>query len=224
MNDHPSHTMPSVPPIRSLAVGQLLDAFASSAPLPAGGSASALAGAVAVSLLLKVMQISLRGPSGPDGDRILSDAGDALRSRRAELIALVDRDTDAYANVIAAYGLPRTRAADTAHRRERIEAALGVATEPPLETLRACRQALGTAIAVTEIASRATRADADVAVELLLAAVRGAAGTVDGNLESMHDGPAVERVRAERARLETEGNDDGGRAHEALRVPRSKGR
>jgi formiminotetrahydrofolate cyclodeaminase len=136
---------------------------------------------------------------------------------------LVDRDTVAYANVIAAYGLPRTTAADTAHRRERIEAALGVATEPPLETLRACRQALGAAIAVTEIASRATRADAGVAVELPLAAVRSAAGTVDGNLESMHDGPVVELARAERGRLEAEAEGDGGRAYEALRLPRPTG-
>lgn len=195
--------------LTALTVAQLLDAFASGEPLPAGGSASALAGAAGVSLLLKVTTTA-------GADRRAYGRLEALHRIRDELITLVDRDPDAYADVLAARRMPRATEQDAAARKERIAEAMRQATGVPLDAMRACRDALGEAVNVAGHASRAVRADAGAAVDLLLAALAGAAGCVDANLGSMSDDGFVERARRERERLGTEGAQEGRRAREAL--------
>ena len=89
------------------SVSQLLEAFASSAPTPGGGSASALAGAVGASLLLMVASLPKTRHGSVEDRSALTDAREALSPAARELAGLVDRDAEAYDRVVAAYRLPK---------------------------------------------------------------------------------------------------------------------
>jgi formiminotetrahydrofolate cyclodeaminase len=89
-----------------LTLDALLDAFASNTPVPGGGSAAALAGAVGASLLIMVAGVP-KTRHGTDEERqALDAAAGRLRPVRDELKALIDRDSDAYTSVLHAYRLP----------------------------------------------------------------------------------------------------------------------
>jgi formiminotetrahydrofolate cyclodeaminase len=189
----------------NFSVRDLVDAFASTAPAPAGGSASALTGATAASLLLMAADIRL---SRPAASPELAESADRLRSVRPTLIGLIDRDADAYALVVAALRLPDEDDESRERRRIALASAMQAATDVPLETMRASRLALRAAPAVASHCVRSTSADVAVAIELLHAAIRGAGRTVDANLASSADVKYVERVRTEREQLQSESAAD----------------
>ena len=182
----------------------LLDAFASTAPAPGGGSAAALAGAIGVSLLVMAAGIRPSRPGGSTESLELADAADRLRSLRPALAALIDRDADAYTSVIAALRMPITNKETEVQHRTAFESAMRAATDVPLDTMRACRRALGEAPVVASHSIRSTHGDVGVAIELLRAAVRSAGITVDANLSSLRDVEYVGMVRTERQQLESE--------------------
>ena len=200
----------------SLVVADLLDAFASNEPVPGGGSAAALAGALGVALLVMAAGIVKTRTGAPEETADLAEAAARLRPLQGTLLALVDRDGDAYASVMAARRLPKSTDAETAARRDAVESAMTAATLTPLDTLRACQQALRGGIIVAGKASRSASSDVAVALELLAAAARGAALNVDANLGGLRDAAFVERTRVERQELEEESLADVARARALL--------
>jgi formiminotetrahydrofolate cyclodeaminase len=195
-------------PYTDLPVRVLLDAFASKTPAPGGGSAAALAGATGVSLLLMAVGIPLSKPGDSGPLTVLAQAGDRLRSLQPVIAALIDRDADAYSAVVAALRMPHDPGNLDEPRRDAYDAALRGATDVPMETMRACSEALRQAPTVAAHCTKSTRGDVAVAIELLGAAVRGAGHTVDANLGSLKDAEYVSLIRSERRRLESESAAD----------------
>ena len=95
-------------------------------------------------------------------------------------------------------------------------AATHLATEVPLQTIRAAASALHTAVDVAANGSRAASGDVAAAIELLWGAVRAACHSVDSNLAALKDSEYVQKMAAERQRLEAESEADAGRARDAL--------
>ncbi|MBA3948688.1 MAG: cyclodeaminase/cyclohydrolase family protein, partial [Acidobacteria bacterium] len=128
--------------LTSLTVNQILDAFASSDPTPGGGSAAALSGAVAASLLAMVAAMP-KTKTGADGERkTLGTSGLELQKLRKRLTELIDEDTKAYDMVTSAYRQPKGTDEEKAVRRAAVQEAMRAATEAPLEVMRACRDAV----------------------------------------------------------------------------------
>lgn len=178
-------------------VSQLLDAFASSDPTPGGGSASALAGAVGCSLLLMVAHMP-KSKTGPEADRVpLDGVIHRVGPLASELRALVDRDTAAYEQVVAAYRMPKNTDAEKASRRDAIQRAMRAAIEAPLAVMRACRAALDDARIVKEHGNPNAASDVTVATELLRAGLNGARANVEINLGSINDATYADAVRKE---------------------------
>jgi formiminotetrahydrofolate cyclodeaminase len=194
----------------------LLDAFASNQPVPGGGSAAALAGAVGAALLIMVAGVSKTRTGAANERATLDAAAVRLRPLRATLTALIDRDSEAYAAVVAAYRLPKGTDAQQSARRTAIQEAIRAATETPLDTMDACHQALVEAVIVAGAGARTASSDAGVAIELLGAALRGAALNVDTNIGSLTDRALAERMRRERQDLERRGAADAARARALL--------
>lgn len=192
----------------TMAVEDLLDAFASSDPVPGGGSASALAGAVGISLLMMVASLPKTRTGAPEEAADLSEASSRLRPLRESLTSLIDKDSEAYEAVLAAQRLPRDTDAEKAVRRSAIEAAIRGATDVPLETMRVCQQALRGAIIIARNGNPNAATDTGVGVQLLLAGLRGAGLNVDVNTGSITDAGYVARVKEEREELEREGTAD----------------
>lgn len=180
-----------------LSLAQLLDAFASNQPVPGGGSAAALAGAVGASLLIMVAGLP-KTRHGTDEERsALTAAAARLRPLRDELASLIDRDSEAYTSVINAYRLPRSTDAEQAARRNAIDEAMRAATEAPLATIRACERAMREAEVIASSGAASASSDVAVGIELLKTAARGAGMNVDTNLTAVKDAEYVKRVSQE---------------------------
>jgi formiminotetrahydrofolate cyclodeaminase len=199
-----------------MALADLIDAFSSTDAVPGGGSAAALAGAVGVSLLLMVSGLPKTKTGAPEETADLAEAASRLHPLRDALVDLVDRDSMAYRQVLTAFRLPRVSDADKAARTEAIDTATRAAIDAPLDVMRLCQQALRGAVVVASNGSRKTTSDVGVAVELLVAAVRGARLNVDINLAGLSDEPYIERVKEEVEELVSDGAEDAERARRAL--------
>jgi formiminotetrahydrofolate cyclodeaminase len=176
---------------------ELLEAFRAPQPTPGGGSASALAGAVGASLLAMVASLDKsRAETGEDLQRLRA-AGEQCVSLSGRLSQLMDDDSRAYDDVVEAFKLPKGSDAEKTSRSIRIQEALRDATEVPLEVMRTCRHALEHGVVVTRFGNLNARTDAQVGLELLRAAIRGAKLNVEINLESLKDNAYVAAVRAE---------------------------
>jgi glutamate formiminotransferase/formiminotetrahydrofolate cyclodeaminase len=178
-----------------MALADLLDAFASNDPVPGGGSAAALAGAVGASLLLMVAGMPKTRTGAPEETADLAEAAALLRPLRDSLLALVDRDSDAYRGVVAALRQPKATDEEKAARREALQTATLAATEVPLDTMRLCRRALDAAALVGERGNPNASSDVGVAIELLRAGLRGARLNVEINLPSLRDTETAARIR-----------------------------
>jgi formiminotetrahydrofolate cyclodeaminase len=201
--------------LAEMALADLVDAFSSTDAVPGGGSAAALAGAVGVSLLIMVAGLPKTKTGAPEETADLAEASSRLHPLRDTLLELVDRDSDAYRQVLAAFRLPKASDAEKTSRQEAIDRATRAAIDAPLDTMRACQQALRGAIVVASNSSRKTTSDVGVAVELLVASLRGARLNVDINLVGLNDPAYTDRIKEEVEELVSEGAEDAERARTA---------
>ena len=182
-------------------VHELLDAFASADPTPGGGSASALAGAMAASLLAMVAGMpKTKFGTGEERDALAAARTTLLRTK-AVLTDLIDRDSAAYDLVVAAYRSPKSTDDEKTARKAAIQQAMRVATEAPLETMRACLEVMRESVAVAACGNPAASSDVAVARGLAAAAFAGARHNVDINLGGLTDAALVEAIRQESAAL-----------------------
>jgi formiminotetrahydrofolate cyclodeaminase len=191
--------------LRELSLDQFTEALASAAATPGGGSASALSGALAASLLAMVARNTATNASFADRAAELEEIAAEADRLREELVALVDEDAAAFERVMAAFRLPKETPELKEARSRAIQAGYKAAAEPPLLV---CRHALG----VLTLAGRAAElgnpnAVSDVGVAALLAAsaLDGAALNVEINLGSIKD----ETFRAESASAAQSARSDG---------------
>ena len=178
-------------------VMELLEAFRSPEPTPGGGSAAALTGALGASLLAMVAALpKSRAASAEDAAR-LQAAGERCTALAADLAALVDRDSEAYGLVMAAYRKPKGTDEEKAERSAAIQAGMRAAIAAPLDVMRACAAAAEQGVVVAAMGVASASSDVAVGFELLGAALRGAKLNVEINLGSVKDPSYVDRVRGE---------------------------
>jgi formiminotetrahydrofolate cyclodeaminase len=176
------------------SVTELLDAFASPEPTPGGGSAAALCGALGASLFAMVASLPKTRNATPEDRAALDDARAQLNALRKRLVELVDRDAAAYDAVVAAYRLPKGTDAEKASRKAAIQAALQRATEVPVDTLAACREALGLGGTIAEHGNPSAVSDIAVAVQTLLTGIQGAWVNIGINLQGLTDQGVVDAI------------------------------
>lgn len=183
--------------LTSRTVTGLLDAFSSADPTPGGGSASALAGAVSASLLSMLASMP-KSRTNAAAEREALDAAHAeLAPLRATLTALIDRDAEAYDLVVAAYRRPKATDEEKAARKAAIQDAMRVATELPLETMKACAALLRLAAIVGAHGNSNAASDVHVAGLLATAGLQGARANVDINLSGISDPALAARLKAQ---------------------------
>jgi formiminotetrahydrofolate cyclodeaminase len=184
-------------------VGTFLAAIRSTNPTPGGGSASALAGAMGASLLAMVAGLpKSRAETAEDSER-LKAAGARCAGLARDLETLIERDSDAYNHVLAAYKLPKGTDAEKAERSAAIQAGFRAAIAAPLDVMRACAAAADQAVVVSTLGLASASSDVQVGVELLNAALRGAKLNVETNLGSVKDADYVAKVRSDVRGLES---------------------
>lgn len=180
--------------LSELTVRELLERLATDAPVPGGGSASALAGALGASLVQMVVALTSGRPAAADHEDELTEIGLRGATLTSELLRLSELDAAAYAAVVAARRLPRETEVEQLARTRQIDAATREATSVPLEIARRADEVLQLAERLAPIGNRNAVSDVGVASLLAAASLRGAALNVRINLPSL---PEDERVRAD---------------------------
>jgi glutamate formiminotransferase / formiminotetrahydrofolate cyclodeaminase len=174
-----------------------LDDLASGQPVPGGGSASAMAGALAASLIAMVARLTLSRRAyaavHQRAGEILAEADEARIAQRA----LVDLDAAAYAAVRAAYVLAK----NDPGRERTIDEALLAAARPPLATARGAARLVTLAREIAEIGNENARSDARVAEVLARAALAGSLENVRINVTSLSDPELGREILEEAERL-----------------------
>lgn len=199
-----------------MTVGQLLDALASPTPTPGGGTAAAIAAAMGASLLMMVAGLPKSRNNTDEEKAALAAARAALASLTAKLTALADADAGAFDQVMAAYRLPKGSDQEKAARTQAIQAALTGATVVPVDTLRACANAITHAHVVAKYGNPSAASDAGVAIALLGAAAAGAHANVRTNLDGLKDESFRAATGAEATRLSADAAANAATAMAAL--------
>lgn len=197
-------------------VQELLDAFAAPTPTPGGGSAAALAGAVAASILTMVAAMPKTKSGAPEERAALDRALPSLQDLRAQLTGLIDRDAASYDAVVAAYRLPKNTDEEKARRKIAIQQAMKGATEVPLETARAAMALVPHARAVAECGNANAKSDVAVGISFAMTAYAGGRLNVETNLDSVGDPAYAAAVREELLQMMHKASADLMPAYEAL--------
>jgi formiminotetrahydrofolate cyclodeaminase len=179
------------------SVNDLLAAFRAPEPTPGGGSAAALAGAMGASLLAMVAALPKSKASTEEDAARLEAAGARCTELAQTLAGLIDRDSEAYGLVMAAYKRPKGTDEEKAARSAAIQEGFRAAIAAPLEVMRACAAAAEQGVVIAALGNPSAASDGQVGFELLGAALRGAKLNVEINLESVKDADYVAGVRNE---------------------------
>ncbi len=184
-------------------VHDFLNETASSSAAPGGGSVSALAASLAAALTSMVCHLTIGKKKYADVEDAMKDVLGKSEAMRMRMQQIIDEDTNAFDEVMKAFGLPKESDDDKASRAEAIQRATKKATLVPLGLVRACAELAGLVESVARCGNRNSRSDAGVAALMLSAAVRGAAMNVYINLGGIDDQEFVKDVRKECEGTET---------------------
>ena len=189
--------------LSDLSVRELTARLASGEPIPGGGSAAALAGAMAAALVSMVVELSVGKPGAAGHDAVLREAGEAAVQRRTALLDLAEEDAVAYAAVVRARHLPKESEADREARARALRTAMVEAARVPLRTAEVAAEVLELAHTIAPIGNRNAASDAGVAARLAAASVHGALLNVRINLPYLAaDEPLRTTAPVDVARLE----------------------
>jgi formiminotetrahydrofolate cyclodeaminase len=181
------------------------EALASRNPVPGGGGAAALVGALGVACGTMVANLTIGKKKYAEHEARLKELvqeGEALQQR---LLAMVDEDAEHFIPLSKAYGLPQTTDAEKAHRAQVLEEALKVACQVPIEIVRYCHKAIQVQADLVDRGSRLVISDVGCGVQLLKAALNCGELNVRINMGMIKDQEFVAQVQSEMQVLVSEG-------------------
>lgn len=180
---------------------QFVQVLASKAPVPGGGGASALVGAIGTALGNMVGSLTVGKKKYADVEeemQALRAKSDALQS---ELLALVEKDAEVFEPLSKAYGMPRETEEQKAEKARVMAVVLKDACAVPVEIMRKCCEAIDIAEQFAAKGSTLAISDAGCAAACLKAALLGASLNVFINTKSMEDREHAGQINAEAERM-----------------------
>ena len=175
-------------------------------PAPGGGTIAAYMGALGAALGTMVANLSSHKPGWDDQWEKFSQWADRGQELMAELLHLVDEDTEAFNRIMTAFGLPKKTDEDKAARSQAIQEATLYAAQVPLHTMQASLRAFDICRAMAEEGNPNSVSDAGVGALAARAAVLGAGLNVKINAGSLKDRDMAGRLIAEADELIVKAN------------------
>ena len=177
------------------SVNQFLDELASKAPVPGGGSGSALGGALAAALLSMVCNLTIGKKAYADVEEDMQEILTRSEELRAQLPILLEEDTRVYSEVMACYRLPKGTEEEKASRERTMQSALKKAADVPLEIAVCCSEIIDLCLPAAQKGNKWAVSDAGVSVLLAEACLRGSLLNVEINLASIKDQDYITATR-----------------------------
>ena len=173
--------------VEQFNISEFLSTLSSKQPVPGGGGASALAGALGNALGQMVANLTI-------GKKRYADVEDEIKG-------LLARDEKVFAPLAAAYGLPTGTEEEKAHKAKVMEERLLDATYVPLEIMEKAVEMLGILDVLAVKGSRMAVSDVGVGVQFVRTALLGAVMNVYINTKSMKDREKAEALNREAEEL-----------------------
>ena len=180
--------------LADLTVKEFVEETSRESPAPGGGTIAATMGALGAALGAMVANLSAHKRGWDERWQEFSVKAEEGQKLMNKLMHLIDEDTDAFNEIMAAFGLPKGTDEEKAARKEAIQMATRHAAEVPLETVKCSYEVFDLCRAMAQEGNPASVSDAGVGALAARAAVRGAALNVRINAASLADKTVAEAL------------------------------
>lgn len=177
-----------------------LEALSSKQPVPGGGGASAMAGALGTALGLMVGNLTVGKKKYAAVEADVVSMMDKLAGIQREMVTLIDEDARVFAPLAAAYGLPAGTEEEKQYKEQVMEENLTNASLVPIRIMELSVEILGILQEMEEKGSVMAVSDVGVAVQFARTAVTGAVMNVYINTKSMADRERAGQINDRAAR------------------------
>ena len=166
---------------------EFADETASESPAPGGGSISAYAGTLGISLATMVANLSSHKRGWDERWEEFSAWAEKGQKIKKELLYLVDEDTHAFNKIMDAFGLAKATEEEKAIRTQAIQDASKYAIEIPFRVMQKSFESMEVIKAMAEIGNPNSVSDAGVGALCARTAVMGAYLNVKINASGIDD-------------------------------------
>ena len=170
--------------------------LASREPVPGGGGAAALVGALGAALGNMVCSLTLGKKKYADVQEDIVRIQARADVLQQQLLTLIARDAEVFEPLSRAYGLPKETDAERAHKAAVMEEALQGACAVPMEMMQRCCEAVELLEELGRIGSALAISDVGCGVACCRAALTGGSLNVFINTKSMTDRACADALNA----------------------------
>ena len=188
--------------LTELTIKDFISKVISNDPVPGGGSVSALNGALAAALSAMVANLTVGRKKYAEVNDLMQELSSRFEKLSQKLIEDVDRDSDAYNRVFAAFKLPKETDEEKQFRSEAIQQETKYAAQVPMEVARAVYEVLPQIDAIAQKGNSNAVTDACVSMMCARTAILGALLNARINLTSIKDEAFVNAMREEADTIE----------------------
>ena len=173
---------------------EFVDVLGSKAPVPGGGGASALVGAVGTALGNMVGALTVGKKKYADVEEEMKELMAKATTLQDELLHLIERDAEVFEPLSKAYGMPRETEEEKAEKARVMEIVLKDACSVPMEIMEKCCEAIDLIVEFAAKGSALAISDAGVGATFCKAALEGASLNVYINTKSMKNREYAEEL------------------------------
>ena len=173
---------------------EFVEVLGSKAPVPGGGGASALVGAVGTALGNMVGALTVGKKKYADVEEEMKGLMAKATTLQDELLHLIERDAEVFEPLSKAYGMPRETEEEKAEKARVMEIVLKDACSVPMEIMEKCCEAIDLIVEFAAKGSALAISDAGVGAAFCKAALEGASLNVYINTKSMKNRECAEEL------------------------------
>ena len=181
--------------LADLKVTEFIDLLASDAPAPGGGSAAALEGAIGAALTAMVCGLTKGKKKFAEFNDLAVEAEVKALALKDRFVDIMDRDTEAFNVVSAAFGMPKETDEEKAARSAAIQKGLEGCTATPFEMMEIAVETLELTDSILGKSNDSAASDLGVSALSLRAAIQGAWLNVLINIGSLKNKELAEDYR-----------------------------
>ncbi|MGN0159423.1 MAG: cyclodeaminase/cyclohydrolase family protein [Brotaphodocola sp.] len=191
--------------IEKQILGEWVNTLASKNPVPGGGGASALGGALAAALGQMVANLTVGKKRYADVEEEMQQSLLSLSRLQEELLELADQDAQVFAPLAAAYSMPTGTAEEKAEKDRVMEERLLAASLVPIRIMEKAAEVLDIVDILEQKGSKMAVSDAGVAAQFARSALTGAVMNVYINTRSMKNRELADKLNAKSDKLLVDG-------------------